>query len=101
MAPRLQLIALLAISLAGSVAVLIATSTFGIGISAESETYILAARNFAQGRGLVVTNSTGAFAPLTEHAPLYAALLGICGRAGIDILAAARYLAAAFLGILA
>jgi hypothetical protein len=92
---------LFAIALTGSAAVLFATSTFGIGISAESETYISAARNFAEGRGLSVASSNGSLAPLTQHAPLYAALLGWCGRFGADIVATARWWSAISVGVLA
>src|SRR4051812_32904442 len=92
---------LFAIAFAGAAAVLVATSTFGIGVSAESETYILAARNFAQGRGLLISTASGGAAPLTQHAPLYALLLGMCGRMGFDILAAARWIAAGSLAGLA
>jgi len=99
--PKTPLSLLLAIAFAGVVAVLAATSTYGIGISAESETYIDAARNFAGGRGLVVPSADGSLTPLTQHAPLYAWLLGVGAAGGLDPVDGARWLAALAFGGLA
>jgi 4-amino-4-deoxy-L-arabinose transferase-like glycosyltransferase len=88
------------LALAGSAAVLVSTSPFGIGISAESETYVSAARNFAEGQGLVAPTRSGTVAPLTQHAPLYAMVLGLCGRFGADVVDAARWVSAISLGVL-
>ena len=85
---------------AGSAAVLVSTSPYGIGISAESETYVSTARNFAEGRGLVAPTRSGSVAPLTQHAPLYAVVLGVCGRFGADVVDAARWVSAISLGLL-
>jgi len=99
--PKSSLSLTLAIALAGVLAVLAATSTYGIGVSAESETYIDAARNFADGRGLSVPAADGSLTPLTQHAPLYALLLGIGARLGVDPVEGARWLAAFAFGCLA
>ena len=99
--PKSPSILLIAIALAGAVAVLAATSTYGIGVSAESETYIDAARNFAAGRGLSVPAADGSLTPLTQHAPLYAWLLGVAARFGLDPVDGARWLAAVSFGALA
>ena len=99
--PKSSLSLTLAIALAGVLAVLAATSTYGIGVSAESETYIDAARNFADGRGLSVPAADGSLTPLTQHAPLYALLLGIGARLGVDPVEGARWLAAFAFGCVA
>src|SRR5690242_16514584 len=83
-----------AIAACAAVLVLMATSTYGIGISSESETYVLAARNLASGHGLVISDPTGWPVLLTEHAPLYPVVLAWMQQAGVDAVAAARWCAA-------
>jgi hypothetical protein len=99
--PKTPAFLLVAIALAGTFAVLAATSTYGIGISAESETYIDAARNFADGRGLSIPAADGSLTPLTQHAPLYPWLLGMGATFGVDPVDGARWLAAFSFGALA
>jgi len=91
--------ALYLLGLVAAAVILVATSTFGIGVTAESETYTLAARNMALGHGLTVFTKAGEPTLLTQHAPLYAALLGTFGRCGIDPIGAARWLSAALFGM--
>lgn len=96
MSPRkAQIAPICLIALAGAAAVWAATANYGIGVSAESETYIEAARNFAAGRGLSAATTSGEIAPLTQHAPLYPLALGAAARLGADPVAAARWIAAA------
>jgi 4-amino-4-deoxy-L-arabinose transferase-like glycosyltransferase len=99
--PKSSLAPLFAIALAGAFALLAATSSFGVGVSAESETYIAAARNFAAGRGLTVPSAAGELVPLTQHAPLYAWMLGVGARLGGDPVDVARWMAAVCFGGLA
>jgi 4-amino-4-deoxy-L-arabinose transferase-like glycosyltransferase len=87
------------LGLLAAAVILVATSAFGIGVTSESETYTLAAQNMALGHGLTVYTRGGAPTLLTQHAPLYAALLGAFGRCGIDPVAAARWLSAALFGL--
>jgi hypothetical protein len=58
----------------------------------DSAAYLSAARNFGDGRGLVILNSNGTATRMTEFAPLYPILLSIfTGRSG-DFIETARWL---------
>ncbi len=76
--------------------VLLGTSKFGPGISADSVAYMYAARSLAEGKGYVYF---GFNAPFIQWPPLYPSLLAIAELFGLDIAPAANYLNAFILGL--
>lgn len=88
---------LLIISMIGIV-VLAINIRLGIGIEADSISYILAARNLLNGDGLKDLHS-GAMTPMTHFPPLYSTILAIIGIVGIDPLAGSELLALITFGI--
>ena len=85
------------LSVIGIVSLLFAT-TWGIGISPDSTTYIGVARNLLDGHGLTQTSANGTMVPMTNYPPLYPMLLATIGVFGIDVLDGARYLNAFLFG---
>jgi hypothetical protein len=85
------------LSVIGIVSLLFAT-TWGIGISPDSNTYISVARNLLDGHGLTQTSANGTIVPMTHYPPLYPMLLAMIGIFGIDLLDGARYLNAFLFG---
>lgn len=67
---------------------LVATSRYGVGLSAESAAHIAAARNLAAGHGYRSFDDT----PYTAWAPLLATVLAIPGLIGVDPVTGARFL---------
>ncbi|NLX10652.1 MAG: hypothetical protein GXY36_13425 [Chloroflexi bacterium] len=87
-----------ALALAGGV-IFYAALAQGIGVTTDPARFIDAARSLAAGQGLVL-RSTGEAEPLTHHPPFYPALLALIAHVGgIEVLAAARGLHAALLGL--
>ncbi|UCG43699.1 MAG: glycosyltransferase family 39 protein [candidate division WOR-3 bacterium] len=70
------------------------TSGYGIGLDADSASYLSAARNLVAGRGAVCFDGT----PLTSWPPLYPALLALLELVSRDVLALARYVHALVMG---
>ena len=58
----------------------------------DSAAYLSAARNFADGRGLVILNSNGTATRMTEFAPFYPILLSILTGQSGDFIETARWL---------
>jgi hypothetical protein len=77
------------ISIVGAAAVFYSTP-WGIGISTDSVTYLMAARNLSAGLGLSLWTGSSSTQPLTHFPPLYPLLLAGMARLGLDPLAAAR-----------
>jgi len=72
----------------GCVLVLIATSRYGIGLSADSVTYLAAAKNIVDARGYV--NFDGA--PVLAFPPLFSAVIAILSAGLFDLASVARFL---------
>jgi hypothetical protein len=68
----------------------------GAGVSPDSTYYLAAARNLLNGQGLRTPALDGELRPLTQFPPLFPALLAGTGLAGIEPLAAARWINSAF-----
>jgi 4-amino-4-deoxy-L-arabinose transferase-like glycosyltransferase len=86
------------IAVAGIVLMLLATN-LGIGVFPDSVTYFDAARNLAEGRGLVVISGTRfGLVPLTHYPPLYSLLLAPAAAFGVTLETAARWLNAILFG---
>jgi hypothetical protein len=58
---------------------------YGIGVSPDSVVHIGGGRNLIAGYGFSLLSGTGDYAPITHHAPLYAALLAVPGFFGIEL----------------
>ncbi len=93
-AGRLSYRALIALSLAGTVLVLLATSRCGVGVSPDSAGYLCAARNLLAGRGY----RTLCDSPYTSWPPLFPTLLAALGLTGLDPAKGARVLNAVAMG---
>jgi hypothetical protein len=79
---KLFRIVLVALSVAGAVAVYLATSAFGPGLSTDGARYLSTAESIAAGRGIVDYLSL----PLTNWPPLYPAVLAaINAISGVDV----------------
>jgi hypothetical protein len=72
--------------------ILLFTTTWGIGVSTDSITYIDVARNFLKGYGL--SHPPGS--PMTHYPPLYPIVLSISGLFASDPLDGARWLQTLF-----
>jgi hypothetical protein len=70
----------------------------GVGITPDSVVYLEAARNLADGRGLVTSDEGIELRPLTRFPPAYPAALALPTALGADSLDAARWLALALFG---
>ena len=90
---RLVILAILA-----SIAVIILTP-WGVEVSHDGVLYLAAAEGLLTGRGISWISGEGAIKPLTHFPPLYPSLLAAIGFTGLDIVFAARMLAAALIGI--
>src|SRR3990170_8980315 len=80
-------------------AVLYGTSS-GPWAYSDSAAYLVSARNLVNGRGLGYPAPSGEFIPLSLHPPLFSFLLAALDLAGIDDIDGARFLHAAFFGLL-
>ncbi len=93
------LAAVCALSAAGTVGALWATSTWGPGVNVDAVIYIDAARHILRGEGLVVSIE-GVNRPLVQYPPGFpAAVAGIAGLTGLDEIRAAGVLNAVLLGV--
>jgi len=75
-------------------------TTSGPWAYSDSAAYLVSARNLVNGRGLGYPAPSGEFIPLSLHPPLYSFLLAALDLAGIDDIDGARFLHAAFFGLL-
>ena len=80
----------------GGVLVLIATSRYGIGLSADSVTYLAAAQNIATGRGYVNFDE----APVLAFPPLFSAMIAMLSVGLFDPASVARFLNALCFGLI-
>lgn len=85
-------IALLSVLALIGIMMLLFSTRWGIGLSPDSSTYIAAARNLLNGRGLSVLSGDGEPIPMIRFPPLFPALLALMGTLGIDPLNGARWL---------
>jgi hypothetical protein len=85
------LLAIILLSLAGSLAIYISTS-WGPWAYSDSTEYIVSARNLLAGHGLGYSAPSGNFKPLTLHPPFYPLVLSGMGLIGFDLIEAARWL---------
>lgn len=81
------------LSVTGGLAVLYSTP-WGIGVSTDSVTYLMAARNLLAGNGLSLWAGNLNLQPLTHFPPFYPLLLAGMASLGIDPLVGARGLGA-------
>jgi hypothetical protein len=81
--------------LLGCALVLIATSRYGIGLSADSVTYLAAAQNIVDGRGYV--NFDGA--PVLAFPPLFSTLIAVLSVGLFDLASVARFINALCSGL--
>lgn len=86
----------LLVLLAGIVVIVIATGPYGIGTTADSAAFISTANNIVDGRGFRHYGGE----PLTLWPPLYPVLLSGFRLAGLDSLAAARFIQAILYGLI-
>ncbi len=93
-AATLLLVALAAIASAA----LYYTTDLGIGLNADSVTYVKLARSLASGHGLSQPSTDGTYDPTGHFPPLYPALLAALPALGGDLLAGARWLNVALFG---
>lgn len=91
--PRVQIVALTALAIAGFVGILLAT-THGIGLEPDSQAYIAGARSLAQGHGYAYTTPGGGYRPIVVWPPVYSFVLSLPGFFGFDPMGFARTLAA-------
>jgi len=77
--------------------ILLSTSKFGPGISADSVAYMHAAKSLAEGKGFVYF---GFNAPFIQWPPLFPSLLALAELFRVDIWVAANYLNAFILGLI-
>ncbi|MGH7848146.1 MAG: hypothetical protein ACREQW_23630 [Candidatus Binatia bacterium] len=82
-------------AITGSLTLLFATRE-GVGVSPDSTYYLAAARSLMNGQGLTAPALDGEMRPLTQFPPLFPALIALAGIAGIEPLAAARWINGAF-----
>ncbi len=77
--------------------VLLATSSYGIGLTPDSSLYISGARNLRDGKGFVDFNDM----PLVRFPPLYSVILALCSTISkIDVPVVARYVNAVLYGMI-
>jgi hypothetical protein len=81
-------------------AVVFHSTPWGPWAGSDSVAYIEAARNLANGRGLVTIQPSGEVSPLSLRPPLYSILLGGLTWLGLDLVQAARWLDAGLMAIL-
>lgn len=87
-------LATLALCAVGIVAILYGTR-WGPWAGSDSVEYFEAARNLADGKGLVLVRASGAVRPLSLRPPLYPILLALGNQAGADLLVAAKIIGTA------
>ena len=85
-----------ALSLAGVTAVLLATSRYGAGLTPDSVEYIASARSLAAGKGYLRHDGL----PMVEWSPLFPTILAGLSLLGLDPLDGARLLNAVAFGLL-
>jgi hypothetical protein len=78
----------------GVALILVATSRYGIGLSADSVTYIAASESLVDGRGY--TGARGD--PLLAFPPLFSTFMAVMHIVGLPVLAAARWINAISFG---
>ncbi len=98
MKPAWLFVFLLVLALLAGATILVGTR-WGIGASPDSVFYLGAARNLLAGKGYSLPSVEGGNSPLTHLPPLYASLLAVLTKAGLDIGLAARGLNAALFGV--
>ena len=87
------------IALAAVISVLWATASRGSGVTADSVTYLNAARTLLQGEGLLDFDEQGHTVGLTHYPPLFPiALAGVAAISKVDVEVAARWLNAFLFG---
>lgn len=89
---------LVILAIVGIVAVLFST-TWGVGISPDSVTYVDVARNLLTGHGLSIRTASSEFRPMTHYPPLFPTLLAAPGIFGVDPLNGARWANAVIFGV--
>jgi len=88
-----------ALALAG-VSVMLGATRLGVGVPPDSTVYFDAARNQAEGRGLIVMSGARAeLVPLTHYPPLFSSLLALAVSRGASVESAARWLNAILFGL--
>ncbi len=86
------------LSVGAIVLVLTATSS-GAGIGGDGVAYVAGGRNILHGLGFSWVGPVGDIRPITIFGPLFPALLGGIGLAGVDPLVGARWLNAILFGV--
>lgn len=84
------------LGLLGTGLVLVATTSYGVGLSSDSVSYISSAQNISDGYGYV--NHVGK--PITVFPPLFSAVLAVIGQGQLQLDIVARYLNAILFGLL-
>jgi len=72
----------------------------GPAFGSDSVTYMTAATNLAEGRGIGITTPEGGFERLTFYPPFFPVVLSVFAYLGMDLLSAAHWLNAVLFGIL-
>ncbi len=82
--------------LLAAILIVLSTTRYGVGLSADSAAYISTARNLMNGEGY--TNFKGE--PLLAFPPLYPTVLAVFDWGWFDLIDVARYVNAAFFGLI-
>jgi len=91
-------ISALAVIGAGGTALHMASTQWGIGLSADSAVYIAGARGLLQGHGYSFPQGGGVWNAITLWPPFYSVVLAALGLLGLEPLEGARWLNSALLG---
>jgi hypothetical protein len=86
----LAAVGVLAVSLAGTLILWIATSRFGIGIGNDSVIYLAGARHWLEGLGISWISGGGEVKPMVHFPPLFSLLLAGLSLLSVDMLQGAR-----------
>jgi len=90
---RVQIVVLMALAFVGFALILLST-THGIGLEPDSQFYIAGARSIAQGHGYTSPVPEGGYRPIVVWPPVYSLVLSLPGFFGLDPMNIARSLAA-------